>query len=69
MTDTVRQATIHDLDQLVSLFDGYRRIGEQPSDPTIVRQFLSNRLVLGASVLVIAEDPNDVEVEFVRLCC
>lgn len=52
---SVRQATAADLETLVPLFDGYRQFYGQPCELDRVRDFLSERLTQGDSVLFIAE--------------
>lgn len=52
---TTRPATLTDLETLVSLFEGYRAFYEQAPDPELARQFLSERLALGDSVIYLAE--------------
>lgn len=52
---SVRQASSADLETLVSLFDGYRQFYGQPCELDRVREFLSERLTQGDSVLFIAE--------------
>lgn len=67
MTDSVRRATIHDLDRLVPLFDAYRQFYGQPPDPILAHQFLGDRLARGQSVVLIAEDCDGVAIGFVQL--
>lgn len=67
MTDSVRCATIHDLDRLVPLFDAYRQFYGQPPDPILARQFLGDRLVHDQSVVLIAEDRDGAAIGFVQL--
>lgn len=67
MSQIIRQATLHDLDQLVPLFDAYRQFYGQPSDLIVARQFLSDRLVRNESVVLIAEDGAGKAVGFTQL--
>lgn len=71
MTDTVRRATIQDLDQLVPLFDGYRRFYGQQPDLIVARRFLADRMARGESVVesvvLIAEDRDGTAIGFVQL--
>ena len=67
MTDTVRRATIQDLDRLVPLFDGYRQFYRQQPDLLIARQFLADRLVRSEAVVLIAEDRDGAAIGFVQL--
>jgi ribosomal protein S18 acetylase RimI-like enzyme len=53
---TIRQAVLADLDDLASLFDGYRQFYGQASDVEGAHGFLRERLHHGQSVLFIARD-------------
>ena len=44
MSITIRRADYMDVDALVPLFDGYRQFYKWPSDETLARSFLSERL-------------------------
>lgn len=55
MDTTIRRASAADLDALVPLFDAYRVFYAQPSDPVRARDFLSERLANGESVVLVAE--------------
>jgi ribosomal protein S18 acetylase RimI-like enzyme len=50
----VRRAGPADLDLLVPLFDAYRQFYQQPSDLTLARRFLSERLGRNESVIFLA---------------
>ncbi|HSA87248.1 MAG TPA: GNAT family N-acetyltransferase [Nitrospira sp.] len=67
MSQTIRPATLHDLDLLVPLFDAYRQFYGGPSDQIVARQFLSDRLVRNESVVLIAADGAGRAVGFVQL--
>lgn len=67
MTDTVRRATLQDLDRLMPLFDGYRQFYGQKSDLLVARQFLADRLTRGESVILIAEDSHGAAIGFVQM--
>lgn len=68
MTDTtVRQASVQDLDRLVPLFDAYRQFYKQPSDISIARRFLIDRMTHGGSIVLIAEESDGAIVGFVQL--
>jgi GNAT superfamily N-acetyltransferase len=67
MTDTVRLATLRDLEQLVPLFDAYRQFYGKPSDLIVARQFLADRMARGQSVVLIAEGPDGVAIGFAQL--
>ena len=56
MTAPARRATLDDLDQLVPLFDAYRRqFYGQHSDLIVTRQFLNDRLTRNESVVLVAQ--------------
>ncbi|NRF71441.1 GNAT family N-acetyltransferase [Aquincola sp. S2] len=63
---SVRQAVLSDLEDLVPLFDQYRRFQGQPSDPAAARAFLSERFDHGESVVFIAHD-GTIPVGFAQL--
>ncbi|MDK2743321.1 MAG: GNAT family N-acetyltransferase [Nitrospira sp. BO4] len=67
MTHTIRRATLHELDQLIPLFDAYCQFYGQQSDIMVAREYLSNRLVRDESVVLIAEDRAGSAVGFVQL--
>lgn len=50
----MRRALPSDLDELTTLFDAYRGFYEQPSDPTLARSFLSERLERGEAIVFVA---------------
>ena len=61
------QATPVDLDALVPLFDGYRQFYGQPSDMTLARAFLSERMEQGESVILMAFDDDGSALGFTQL--
>ncbi len=67
MQVTVRQATIEDLNNLTTLFDGYRQFYGQASDLEGARCFLSERFTNDQSVIFLAEDDADNAVGFTQL--
>ena len=67
MTDTVRRATLQNLERVVPLFDAYRQFYGKPSDLTLAREFLAARLSRDESVVFLAEGPNGNAVGFVQL--
>lgn len=54
MTVTVRQATIHDMDHLVPLFDAYRQFYGKSSDLSLARTFLTERFQHNESIIFLA---------------
>ena len=67
MACAIRQATIHDLDQLVPLFDSYRQFYSKPSDLTLARTFLTERFQHNQSVIFIALNSEGNGIGFVQL--
>lgn len=57
MALTIKQATVHDMDQFVPMFDGYRQFYGGPSEPEIAREFLLARLRRRDSVIFMARPP------------
>lgn len=56
MPHTVRQATIHDLEQLVPLFDSYRQFYGRASNLRAAREFLMTRFLNDESTVFIAQE-------------
>jgi GNAT superfamily N-acetyltransferase len=67
MSVTVRQATIHDLDIVVPLFDGYRQFYGEPADLELARRFLRERLQQQDSVVLLAIDEEGRGMGFTQL--
>lgn len=67
MTVSVRQATVHDLDTLVPLFDGYRQFYGKHPDPTGARTFLSQRFAHHQSLILLARDEAGTGLGFTQL--
>lgn len=67
MSFQIRQATVHDLDVLVPLFDGYRQFYKQPSDPARARHFLTERLAHHESLILLACDDRGAGLGFTQL--
>lgn len=67
MTTTIRQATVHDLDAVVPLFDAYRQFYRQPADPERARWFLAQRFAHHESVILLALDESGDAVGFTQL--
>lgn len=63
----VRPTTIHDLDILVPLFDGYRQFYGQPSDPAKARDFLAARFAHHESLILLACDRSGGGLGFTQL--
>lgn len=63
----VRAATVHDLDTLLPLFDGYRQFYRQPSDPARARAFLAERFAHHQSLILLACDEHDKGYGFTQL--
>jgi GNAT superfamily N-acetyltransferase len=67
MSITVRQATIHDLDLVAPLFDGYRQFYGQPADIALARCFLRERFAHHESVVLLALSDEGEGVGFIQL--
>ncbi len=67
MSVTVRQATIHDLDIVVPLFDGYRQFYGEPADLELARRFLRERLQQQDSIVLLAIDEEGRGIGFTQL--
>ena len=59
MSTAIRSANADDLDTLAPLFDAYRRFYDQPGNVAGARAFLSERLALDESVLLLAESDGE----------
>jgi ribosomal protein S18 acetylase RimI-like enzyme len=67
MSASIRRAVSLDLEQLVPLFDGYRQFYGKNSDASLARDFLRDRLTLGDSIVLIAEQFDRRGVGFVQM--
>ncbi|MEW9623638.1 GNAT family N-acetyltransferase [Rhodanobacter geophilus] len=67
MSFEIRRATFHDIDALVPLFDGYRRFYGKPSDEAGAREFLTARLRLNESMILLAHDAHRAALGFTQL--
>ncbi|WP_404343914.1 GNAT family N-acetyltransferase [Vreelandella venusta] len=63
----VRSATIHDLDALTELLDGYRQFYQQPSDIQAARDFLRQRFGQADSRILVSENREGALTGFVQL--
>lgn len=63
----IRRATIDDLDQLLPLVRGYREFYQQTHDAPAERDFITNHLTNGTSVVFIAYDDGGAPVGFTQL--
>ncbi|MEW9573094.1 N-acetyltransferase family protein [Rhodanobacter sp. Si-c] len=67
MSFEIRRATFHDLDSLVPLFDGYRQFYGKASDEAGAREFLTARLRLNESMILLARDGHGAALGFTQL--
>jgi ribosomal protein S18 acetylase RimI-like enzyme len=67
MSLEIRRATFHDLDALLPLFDGYRQFYGKPSDEAGAREFLTARLRLNESMILLAHDAHGAALGFTQL--
>lgn len=63
----IQQATIHDLDPLARLFDGYRQFYGQLPDLDRARAFLAERFAHHESVILLARNGAGMGVGFTQL--
>lgn len=66
-TMDIRPAIISDLDQLTSLFEGYRTFYRKASEPMAARKFISDRLENSDSKIFVCENPEGQLTGFVQL--
>ena len=67
MTVTILQAGLEHLDQVVPLFDAYRRFYRKPTDEAGARTFLHERLTNRDSLILFALDDASVALGFTQL--
>lgn len=67
MIQSIRRATLNDLDRLIPLFDAYRQFYGQQPDLSLARQFLSDRFARDESVVLVAESSDGAVIGFVQL--
>jgi len=67
MTYSVHRATLHDLDQLVPLFDAYRQFYEQAPDLMAARHFIRDRLQREESTVLLASNDAGQAMGFCQL--
>ncbi len=63
----ITRATLHDLDKLTPLFDGYRMFYKQRSNLEAARNFLSERFKKNDSIIFLALDENENGLGFTQL--
>jgi ribosomal-protein-alanine N-acetyltransferase len=63
----VRVATAADASRIAPLFDAYRQFYGLPSDPPLAQRYLAQRLALGESVVLLAEDAGGKALGFVQM--
>src|SRR5688572_11022077 len=64
---TILQATVHDLDRIVPLFDAYRQFYGRNSEPGLVRRFLEERFAHHESIILLACSESGSAEGFVQL--
>jgi GNAT superfamily N-acetyltransferase len=67
MSASIRQATIHDLEVIVPLFDAYRSFYGRPSDAVCARAFLLERFQHHESVIFLALEETGAAIGFTQL--
>ncbi|QLG86849.1 GNAT family N-acetyltransferase [Chitinibacter bivalviorum] len=63
----IRYATLDDLDLIAPLFAAYRVFYEQPHDLLAARKFISERLSLRESVILLAQNDGGEALGFIQL--
>jgi GNAT superfamily N-acetyltransferase len=63
----IRQATVHDLDRVAPLFDGYRQFYRQRADLDLAERFLHERFVQHESTIFLALDEHEQGLGFTQL--
>lgn len=63
----ITKAEASDLDDVATLFDGYRRFYGQPPDPSGCRAFVAARLEAGDSVILLARAEDGAAAGFTQL--
>jgi len=61
------KASIENLDQLIPLFEGYRKFYKQNPDPEAAREFLKERFLKSDSTLFLAFNEEDIAIGFTQL--
>ena len=64
---TVRQATIHDLDLVVPMFDAYRQFYRKPPDLALAKKFLLERFQHNESIILMAIGEGGAALGFTQL--
>jgi GNAT superfamily N-acetyltransferase len=67
MSVLIKQASIHDLDNIVPLFDAYRQFYGKTSDIKLAREFLTDRLKYDESIIFVALNEGAGAVGFTQL--
>jgi ribosomal protein S18 acetylase RimI-like enzyme len=67
MTDSIRRATVADVDLVAPLFDAYRQFYKLPSNLALSRDFLAARLSRNESIVLLAQSSDGTPVGFVQL--
>lgn len=63
----VREVTLHDIEQLVTLFNGYRSFYKKPLATTVAKGFLQERINNADSKIFVAENSEKQLMGFVQL--
>jgi ribosomal protein S18 acetylase RimI-like enzyme len=67
MSFQIQQGTIHDLEALAALFDGYRQFYGQPADLARARSFLEERSRQRESLILLARNGQGEGIGFTQL--
>ncbi len=64
---TIRKAVLEDLEQLTYLFDDYRLFYKKQSDVHGAKEFLSERIKIKDSIIIVAQLSNNILAGFIQL--
>jgi ribosomal protein S18 acetylase RimI-like enzyme len=67
MSVTIRLAAVSDVERVAPLFDAYRQFYGLAPDLELARQYLSERLLRGESVVLLAADADGTALGFVQM--
>lgn len=67
MSDTIRRATVADVDRVAPLFDLYRQFYQLPPNPALCREYLAARLGRDESIVLLAQAADGSAVGFVQM--
>lgn len=63
----IHRAYLNDVEKVADLFDQYRQFYQQPSDVSVAKAFLTERIAAHESVIFLAKSDHDEALGFVQL--